>query len=87
MNTWMNDPQYLAQVGHTLGGYGLILTAWRFGGPSAAEVAFSLGVLAAGIKEFWYDLRYELPKQSLADSIEDFAFYLIGGVIGLMVVS
>ena len=35
-------------------------------------------VIAALAKEFWWDLRFETPKQTWLDSLEDFAGYLVG---------
>jgi hypothetical protein len=79
----MNNPQYLAQVGHTLAGcLALVVAALFWGMPGVWPTLVAL-VAAAAIKEFWYDLRYELPKQTLADSGMDFAFYLVGGALGL----
>lgn len=87
MNTWMNNPQYLAQVGHFFGAYSLILTVARFQGsvPHLALAVYTALLVAAAIKEFWYDMRYELPVQTWADSIEDFVFYAFGGSAALMV--
>jgi hypothetical protein len=83
MNTWMNNPQYLAQIGHFLGGIALILLVtiftWKI---EYTSITFITGVVAAAIKEFWYDANYELPKQTWQDNLMDFSFYLLGGVIG-----
>ena len=83
MNTWMNNPQYLAQVGHFLGGASLImlmaLIGWNI---QYVWIAFLLGSICAGIKEFWYDANYELPKQTWQDNLMDFSFYEIGGGVG-----
>ena len=71
----MNDPQYLAQVGHFLGGGSILLVACVFLGAHAA------------IKEFWYDMHYELPKQTWGDSAMDFTFYLLGACAGFGLVA
>lgn len=84
-NKWMNDANVLAQIGHFLGGYGVVLTAAFLGGRWAAA---SLGVALlayAGVKEFWYDANYEIPKQTDADNWLDFSMYAAGIVIGLTV--
>ena len=84
----MNNPQYLAQVGHFLGGVSVMLLSlvatlvWADGALEPCVYAFFGGLLAAAIKEFWYDLRYELPKQTIDDSAMDFSFYALGGVAG-----
>jgi hypothetical protein len=85
VNRWMNDPQYLAQVGHLLGGAIVVLVAAIFFGARGVEVALGVGIAAAAIKEFWFDVHYEAPKQSWGDSAMDFAFYVIGGLVGLLI--
>lgn len=83
--SWMSDPQYLAQVGHFLGGASLILLTALFS--MAKHVGFEpigailgLGMLVAGFKEFWFDIRYE--HDSWKNSAMDFAFYVFGGIAG-----
>ncbi len=82
-NRFMNNPQYLAQVGHFLGGcLAVVLTAF-FWGMTASYITLGVGLIAASAKEFWYDLKYEIPKQTFMDSFMDFGFYALGGLIGL----
>jgi hypothetical protein len=78
----MNNPQYLAQVGHTLFGCLFMVLAAFFGGMKAAWIALPIVVVAALIKEFWYDATYELPKQTFADNAMDFGFYCLGAGLG-----
>jgi hypothetical protein len=79
MNTWMNNSQYLAQVGHFFGAYFVVVTtAMFFKSWHVVLPVLAVGIVVAAIKEFWYDLKYELPKQSFSDSFEDFAFYMLG---------
>ncbi len=77
MNTWMNNPQYLAQIGHFFGAYSIVITAYMILGPHWFYVAIAL-FLYAVVKEFWWDMVYELPKQTWGDSIMDFVFYMLG---------
>lgn len=78
---WMSDPQYLAQVGHTLGAYSLVCTLAMFGVHwGVIGVVFIVGIWMAALKEFWFDIVYE--KDSWADSTMDFGFYLLGGAMG-----
>ncbi|MGH8280691.1 MAG: hypothetical protein ACRERZ_00720 [Gammaproteobacteria bacterium] len=45
-----------------------------------------IGIVVAGLKEFWFDMRYETtPPQTFGDSLEDFSGYMIGLVIALLV--
>jgi hypothetical protein len=76
----------LAQAAHALAGYGLILTAARIGHVAIIVVCLLLVVYAA-IKEFWFDMRYERPEVSggFKGGVEDFSFYMIGMVVGLIV--
>ena len=47
----------------------------------------ALAVILAVIKEFWFDLHYELsPPQTIGDSSLDFAGYLTGMVVALVYV-
>ncbi len=79
----MNKPQYLAQVGHSLGGCLAVVCAAFFWGLPAVWIALAVGVPLAALKEFWYDLRYERPKQTWSDSAMDFGFYLLGAAVGV----
>ena len=87
MNTWMNNPQYLAQVGHCLGALSLMLFATLFWGMRGAYAMVGVGIGVAAAKEFWYDMVYELPKQTWADSWMDFGFYMVGAAVGLGVMA
>ena len=83
MNTWMNNPQYLAQVGHTLGGVTIVTMSCIAFGFHVGWIVALIVLIATAIKEFWYDMKYELPKQSWSDSTMDFAFWQIGQAIGM----
>lgn len=91
MNTWMNSPQYLAQVGHFLGGLCALLLAtlaavlWGHATSMIPLYTLGVGVTLAAVKEFWYDMKYELPKQTWGDSLMDFGFYILGGGVGYFV--
>ena len=82
MNKWMNDPQFLAQIGHFLGGGSIVILVVIFFGYAALPWAM-LGILvAAAVKEFFYDARWELPKQTFVMNLTDFAFYQLGSIAG-----
>jgi hypothetical protein len=83
MNSWMNNPQYLAQLGHTLGAALVVVLAAFFGGMNAAWIALPCVIVAAAVKEYWYDATYELPRQSFADNTMDFGFFCLGAGVGL----
>jgi hypothetical protein len=47
-------------------------------------IAACVCLLAFGLKEFWYDIKYEQnPPQTFIDSSEDFIGYVIGIIIAL----
>jgi hypothetical protein len=84
-NRWMNDSIILAQIGHALGGYSIVLTVaflWR--DLHRALIAAGLVMLYATIKEHWYDANYEEPKQTSWDNWLDWSFYLVGSIIGTL---
>ena len=85
-NSWMASNTFDQNAAHVLAGYAAVLTVAHFHAGTATFVAFVVvfNVLAAA-KEFWYDLRYELPKQTLDDSALDFFGYCAGIVIGCLV--
>jgi len=85
-NSWMNNSQYLAQVGHFFGAYAVVLTTAAFAKSWYVVLpVIGIGIVVAAVKEFWYDLKYELPKQSFLDSFEDFAFYMLGAGAAVVV--
>jgi hypothetical protein len=42
------------------------------------------GVVAAGVKEFWYDANFE-NQATRGSDLEDFSFYVLGIVIAVIV--
>ena len=83
-NSWMNNSQYLSQIGHGLGGLAIILVpAFLFGMTPVWYILPAL-LLIVSLKEFWYDLKYEDdPKQTFWDSAMDFGFYMLGVAVGM----
>jgi hypothetical protein len=43
-----------------------------------------VAVILAGVKEFYFDMKYESPPQPFAGALQDFSGYMIG--IGLSIV-
>ncbi len=85
---WMSNPQYLAQVGHFLGGYGLIATATLFsivlgGGWVPILITLGIGILAASFKEFVFDVALWGEGDTWSDSLMDWSFYMLGGAVGM----
>jgi hypothetical protein len=79
---WMKSTAWLANVGHFLFGYAVILTAalWTH---RVSPVLLTTAVLflALSVKEFWIDLKYE-SGETLMSSTADIAGYTFGIVVG-----
>lgn len=85
---WMSSPQYLAQIGHFLGAACLVLTASLFAivtraGWAPIWWAYGIGVLLASFKEFVFDVASWGEGDSWGDSLMDWSFYMLGGLVGL----
>lgn len=85
---WMSNDQYLSQVGHFLGGAGLIVVASMFAivlGAGWEPILWTLGVgvAAASFKEFVFDVSKWGEGDSWSDSFMDWAFYMLGGALGM----
>jgi len=79
----MSNPQYLAQVGHSLGGLALVFVLGAFGGHEVMWWTFGIGLILAAFKEFVFDTASWGEGDSWADSAMDFAFYVLGGLAGM----
>jgi hypothetical protein len=68
----------IAQAGHFAGGaaivFGLVVLTHHH---SFAWPAFLIVLALAGVKEFWYDEKYETAEVR-GSSVEDFVFYAFG---------
>jgi hypothetical protein len=80
------NSQYLAQVGHFLGGAWIIGLPVIFMGFAAWPVSWAILVGLTAVKEFWYDTYYSKGEHdSLSDSIMDFSFYQLGAAASVLV--
>ena len=87
-NTWMNNVTYLATMAHIGCIAAVVLGLARFiHTPRYMTIMSAIFVVAAAIKEFWYDARYELPPQSTKDNVQDFVGYLGGISLAWLVIS
>jgi hypothetical protein len=84
MNSWMASQRFDTQCAHILAGYSVIMTTKLFW-PSHVKLAVLLALLSATIKEFWYDAKYELPRQTWKDNLLDFSMYCVGVFIGIII--
>jgi hypothetical protein len=79
----MQNPQYLAQVGHFFAASWLMLIYGISTHENHMLIAFTVGITLAGAKEFFYDMAPWGEGDSLMDSMMDFAFYVAGGTSGV----
>jgi hypothetical protein len=75
--SFMENVQYLAQVGHFFGALSVVLSIAIFFAHAGLWLAFGLGLIYALLKEFWFDIQFE--KDTWSNSIMDFSFYVLGG--------
>jgi hypothetical protein len=80
----MSNPQYLAQIGHFFGACTVILIAALFSvGLVPILWTLGIGLVLAALKEFVFDTASWGEGDSWSDSVMDFAFYALGGLVGL----
>lgn len=74
----------VAQMSHSLGG--LCLVAWTviLFGQDALKISVPIFLLCAGIKELWFDPKFEHPEDPFPDW-EDLGFYFLGTGLGLAI--
>ncbi len=81
---WMSSSQYLAQIGHFLGAYSLLLSTCFLGASFLVLGIMTAAFIAlAAWKEFVFDLAAP-PKgegDTFADSAMDFGFYCLGALV------
>lgn len=86
----LTNPTYneLAQTAHFFGAGFVVLAAGRFG-PHLHWYLTGLLMLYAGVKEFWYDLRYETPEVSggVKGGVVDLSFYALGVLVANLLLS
>lgn len=80
--TAQNSDRVFIQIGHLLGGYAIVLTAYFF------YPHLWLGPLLVNAwaipKEFWFDYKYE-DAATRGSSPLDFAMYNVGMLLALLV--
>jgi hypothetical protein len=79
------NPVFVAFMAHAGFGYAVVLTTWAgTGSLHPTLVAAAAMTLAAAIKEFWFDARFEMhPPQTFKDNFTDFIGYAAGVAIAL----
>lgn len=79
------DPNFIAFNAHCWFAYALVFTLAAYGVPTLPVCV--VVIVVAGIKEFWFDATQEKdPPQTFADNLEDFAGYVGGALLAVVVV-
>lgn len=86
-NTWMCNPRFLSISAHIWFGCSLIEAVWIHWGVGKAWIALLVLALCAAAKEFWFDATFELPKQTGRDNWEGFISYILGGYLGIAIIT
>lgn len=73
----------IGQVAHTLAGILVVLGPNALFGSRFMWAWVLALIIFAAVKEFWYDVNYESSDER-GNGWEDFGFYIIGEVIGLV---
>ena|SRR5579863_4450349 len=85
-NALMTNPVFYGSAAHFLGGYGVIMTCDHFSSKLLPRlVVWALFVVVTAVKEFWYDIRYEIPQQDVKGGTRDFLSYQAGALFGFIV--
>lgn len=85
---WTDNPNFNAQAAHFGVGYGVAMTTMKFAYRKHPVIGIGVSLLFiayAALKEFWYDANFEIPAQDFASNFEDFFFYHLGFITGLVV--
>ncbi len=61
-----------------------LVTAFGVAFPAHRIAILVSGVAVASLKEFWIDHRYEVPPQPYKNAAQDFAGYILGGLLGVV---
>ena len=88
-NSWMTNDFFIGFMAHLLGSVSLLLTVALLSKleMGAILIASAAMLFAAAIKEFVYDLNFEIPKQTLKDSALDFVGYCAGIATAWLVIA
>ncbi len=83
LRTFQSNPWFVTLAIHAWFGYGLAFTLGvKY--PDHRLLICAGGVLAAALKEFVFDHRYEIPPQPYKNGAQDFAGYLLGGALAVL---
>lgn len=83
----MTNPVFYGSMAHALGAYAILLTV-AFFSRSWQDMWYTWLILLGltAIKEFWYDVNFEIPQQPIIwGGIRDFLSYQAGAAIVMII--
>ncbi len=83
LGTFQNTSLFNNLAIHAWFGYGVIFTLGTWW-PTHRLLQCALAALVAAAKEFIFDARYETPPQPFLNGAGDFAGYVLGGVLAML---
>jgi hypothetical protein len=72
------SPSWITDNAHFWFAYAVVLTSRQ------AWMVLPV-ILLALVKEFWFDAKFEVPKQTFADNMTDFLGYTLGSIVASLV--
>lgn len=82
LRTLQSNPWFITLAIHAwLGALLVLYFGVKF--PTHRVLICVIGVLVAAAKEFVYDHHWEIPPQPYKNGAQDFAGYMIGGIIAI----
>ena len=80
------SPEFVVAMAHAWFGCSVVLILAHWG--LTLWIGAPVCVAIAAAKEFWFDLHYEtLPPQTLLDSALDFAEYMAGLALAVLIIT
>ena len=84
---FMSNTQFLAFMAHAgWAGFATLAVVVLHGTTTALLISTGAWIVAAALKEYGYDARYELPKQTFAMNTQDFIGYCAGLVVAWIII-
>lgn len=75
-------PEFITDMAHIFFAAFVVLFVLRTGAPYVPVIGGAAAL--AAVKEFWFDIEYETPRQTYLDGLVDFVGYAIGIAIGFV---
>jgi hypothetical protein len=85
INSLMTNQIFYGFMAHLLGGFAILLTI-AFWSRNRKDMTIGWVILLAitAVKEFWYDVKFEIPPQDIPGGFRDFMGYQLGAAIAMV---